>query len=1068
MQPPFVALDLETTGLNADRDEIIEIAAVRFADGRVLGEFSSLVRPIVDVPVRVTQLTGLGAADLRRAPAIGEVVVRLAEFAGTAPLVGHSVGQDLRFLRRQGFSTGGTAFDTFELASILVPESKRYTLGQLMTTLGLAEQVSGLPAHRALADAHAHRLLFEALFERACQLDPVSLAAINRLSVQLERSGVASLMAPLPPLESMSPATSPEASAVATSGSWPLAAVFRAAAKERAQRDAAALESPAARSAVVKSSVATVRSSAASAKSSAATAKSSTAIAQATALPAPARLTRPTPLVPQPDPVPLDLDALDRLLAPEGGLAGVLAGFEDRPCQRAMMRAVGEAFRWQGKLIVEAGTGTGKSLAYLLPAAAWAVAHGQPVVVATHTITLQEQLVQHDIPIVARLLGTDVKAAVLKGRANYLCRSRLEALLIRDDLDVDAVRAAAKFLVWQPITETGDRSELLLQPEEERAWRLVCAEGDACTPERCRYAAQGQCWVQRARARAEAAHIIVVNHALLMSDILVDNRLLPAHRSLLVDEAHQLEDVATGTLGFEASEHRIRDALAAFETSGGRGGVLARLDAAVAGAHLRENRRASLAESLAAMRSGVQQAGAGTRTLFARLADFMAENARKGIQNAEVRLTEATRSQPAWLEVEVAWDNLARHLNVILSEQGRVLAHLEAVADAINATAFPGEGAGTGGKAGSGGGPGKHKGRSGSGDRLEVGRHNGTADGDRRQDGQADGAAKPGQLLMADLIAAVREVSVLIEGMTSVISNPGANDITWAGRGGAEKLVLRRAPLFVGDILARQLFREKDTVVLTSATLRAGDSFEFIQRRLGLPEAETKVVDSPFDYASATLLMVPTDLPEPNQTGYQAALDRLLITLGQAMGGRTLVLYTSHTGLRESYHAIRGPLGGAGIAVIGQGMDGSRHSLLDALRDPANRTMLLGTRSFWEGIDVPGEALSCLVITRLPFDVPSDPIFAARAETFDEPFFEYSIPQAIMRFRQGFGRLIRQATDRGVVVVLDSRVRTKSYGSQFLDALPPCRRYLGPLDTLPDAARRFMGGEAVGAAERGS
>jgi DNA polymerase-3 subunit epsilon/ATP-dependent DNA helicase DinG len=197
-------------------------------------------------------------------------------------------------------------------------------------------------------------------------------------------------------------------------------------------------------------------------------------------------------------------------------------------------------------------------------------------------------------------------------------------------------------------------------------------------------------------------------------------------------------------------------------------------------------------------------------------------------------------------------------------------------------------------------------------------------------------------------------------------------------------------------------------------------------------------------------------MPEPSQPDYQSTLDQALMGLCAAVAGRTLVLYTSHSGLRSTYHRIRGPLGQLGVTVIGQGLDGSRHNLLEAFRDPDTRTVLLGTRSFWEGIDVPGPALSCLVITRLPFDVPTDPVFAARSETFDSPFFEYAVPQAVLRFRQGFGRLIRSGDDRGVVVVLDQRIRSKSYGRLFVDALPPVSRRIGPLHELAEVARRFV------------
>jgi len=290
----------------------------------------------------------------------------------------------------------------------------------------------------------------------------------------------------------------------------------------------------------------------------------------------------------------------------------------------------------------------------------------------------------------------------------------------------------------------------------------------------------------------------------------------------------------------------------------------------------------------------------------------------------------------------------------------------------------------------------------------------------------------------------------------------------WTHAEHGRTLALSLAPLAVADVLAERLFRDQEAVVLTSATLRAGGGFDFLRHRLGLPDAPGEAVDSPFDMERSVLVQVPTDMPAPDQDGYQESLDRTVAGLAAELGGRTLVLYTSHGGLRATYHNVRHPLGGQGIAVRGQGLDGDRHRLVADFRSGAAKTLLLGTRSFWEGIDVPGPALSCLVVARLPFDVPADPVFAARAETFDDPFRQYALPRAVLRFRQGFGRLIRGGADRGVFVVLDSRATQRGYGPVFLDALPPCRRLAAPLADLPRLARSFLEAEPAGSASPGA
>ena len=257
--------------------------------------------------------------------------------------------------------------------------------------------------------------------------------------------------------------------------------------------------------------------------------------------------------------------------------------------------------------------------------------------------------------------------------------------------------------------------------------------------------------------------------------------------------------------------------------------------------------------------------------------------------------------------------------------------------------------------------------------------------------------------------------------------------------------------------LTQNLFARLESVILTSATLRTAKEFHFIRERLALGDAAEFAVDSPFDYASSTLLYLATDIPEPAQPNYQKAVSKAITELCLATGGRTLVLFTSHSQLQATYYAITRPLEEANIVVYGQGLDGSRRQLLESFRTTP-RAVLLGTRSFWEGIDVVGPALSCLVIVRLPFSVPSDPIFAARSRTFDDPFGEYAVPEAVLRFRQGFGRLIRSYTDRGVVVVLDKRLLSKGYGSSFLDSLPDCTVCHGPLNELPARAVSWIDG----------
>jgi DNA polymerase-3 subunit epsilon/ATP-dependent DNA helicase DinG len=357
------------------------------------------------------------------------------------------------------------------------------------------------------------------------------------------------------------------------------------------------------------------------------------------------------------------------------------------------------------------------------------------------------------------------------------------------------------------------------------------------------------------------------------------------------------------------------------------------------------------------------------------------------------------RIQPAWSDVEMTWDNLSAQLT-------RVVADLERLCGGLT---------------------------------------------------ELDGFNVPDlEGLVQDCTGYLARLQEDREQMNACIAEPDRTQIYWANVSSDEQRVaLHAAPLHVGGLVEKHLFHAKESVILTSATLATDGNFDFIRGRLSAVEADELAVGSPFDFKGSTLVYLPTDIPEPNQPYYQKTVEDALAALCRATEGRTLVLFTSYSQLRVTSQAISRPLSEAGIAVYEQGAGVSRVQLLENFRT-VPRSVLLGTRSFWEGIDVVGPALSVLVIVRLPFAVPDDPIFAARSDTFENPFAEYAVPEAILRFRQGFGRLIRTKTDRGVVVILDKRVLTKSYGPMFLNSLPECTQVRSSLVKLPDAAKRWL------------
>ena len=942
----YVALDLETTGLDTESDEIIEIGAIRFDAGGALGSFETLVNPGRGIPATIQNLTGITDDAVRPAPAIRQVAQELEEFIGGSPMVGHNVaGFDARFLARAGVRVGESVYDTQWLAELLLPGLPEYGLAALCQQLGIPFEVR----HRALGDARAARMLFLALRERCAGLSPEVLGlAAQWLSLT----------------------------------AWAGRGFFR----EMAESGATAREPS----------------------------------APAPFGPAQDRPLRP--LVQKGKPAAVAEEEMLAVLRSAAGHPEVLPGFDRRAEQEAMVCAVTEALNEGRRLMIEAGTGIGKSLAYLIPAACHAVANGERVVVSTATINLQEQLLKKDIPAVEGLLrgkeeevgrwkeeegrggrwrpegapphsegdsarssdtsgrggGGEVsfRACQLKGRRNYLCLKRFDALRTSGVGSDEEALLATRILIWLSQTETGDRAELRLSQAEEGVWKRLSADGAACTSDNSPYVVEGSCFLQKARRTAEASHIVVVNHSLLLSDKAAGGHVLPPYSRLVVDEAHHLEEEATRQFGFASGERLLSEMLDRCE--GLPGQVQAGLrslrsalgpQSELTGVSTEEGRRAAAAR-------------AQVRECFHALAAFMQQHTIEGLDREQrLLINRGMRVQPDWPEIEIAWENLRLALN-------QVIAGLKQVQQSLNAP--------------------------GAAEMLNY------------------------ELLTAEVDSLLQETQETVNGLSAALEQDDPERIVWLECERSDgSLVVTSVPLAVDGLLQEKLYDGLSTLVLTGATLRAQGSFAYLQERLGLADAETLALGSPFDYRRAALVIVPRDMPEPEWPGYLESLCRAIADLVRAAQGRALVLFTSHASLRAAHRLVGELLREESIQVLGQGIDGSARQLVRALQSRPN-TVVLGTASFWEGVDIVGEALSLLVMARLPFNVPSDPVFAARAALYDDAFAEYALPQAVLRFKQGFGRLIRSKTDRGVLVVLDRRIASRKYGQAFLETLPDC------------------------------
>jgi DNA polymerase-3 subunit epsilon/ATP-dependent DNA helicase DinG len=691
--------------------------------------------------------------------------------------------------------------------------------------------------------------------------------------------------------------------------------------------------------------------------------------------------------MPADPPVPIEAARVAGLLEKEGWFATRFPQFEYRPQQVEMAYVVAEALNRGQHLMVEAGTGTGKSIAYLLPAIYFAVQNDERVVISTNTINLQDQLITKDIPDLRDLLDVDFRAVVLKGRSNYVCPRMVNALRRNRPTERDEMSLLAKLLVWLPETTSGERAEISLQTfGEEMAWSKLSANSEGCSAETCSMLAGG-CPLNVAREAAANAHLVVINHALLLSDIVTGNNILPDFRYLIVDEAHHLENATTNGLSFRVDQQAIERQL--MELTQSRGLLMELLGRCRA--TLPPNWLSPVESQLHQLQEAATTTGRGIDRFFSEILGFLQEHTigQNRQYSARVLITGGLRIQPAWEDVEIAWEAVSQRAHSMVESLKRLSSNLDDITHTFD--------------------------------------------------------LPDGEDLVMRTRALQRQLAETRQRVDELVFQPSEQIIYWAELpASGDRISLHAAPLHVGPLVQEHLFHQKNSVILTSATLQtsspasSGQSgFDYFRERLHAWEADELAVGSPFDYESSTLLYLPTDMPEPRQPGYQRLIESSLVSLAQVLGGRMLVLFTSYSQLRQTATTIRGQLADAGISVFQQGAGLSRQQILENFRD-SEAAVLLGTRSFWEGVDIPGPALSCVVIVRLPFDVPSDPIFAARQESFENPFYQYAVPEAVLRFRQGFGRLIRTQSDRGVVVCLDRRILTKAYGRFFIEALPGC------------------------------
>jgi ATP-dependent DNA helicase DinG len=656
---------------------------------------------------------------------------------------------------------------------------------------------------------------------------------------------------------------------------------------------------------------------------------------------------------------------MDEIFGRGGLISRAHPDYEYRPGQLEMAGAVLRAFEERRHLVVEAGTGTGKTLAYLVPAIAAATARGGRVVVSTGTKNLQEQLMEKDIPFLQRVLPKKFAAAYMKGRTNYACLQRLkraETSPVLDGLDdvdhFDLVRR------WARDSPTGDRAELVELPENLSFWRHVDARPETCLGQKC--PEYDPCFVTRMRQRAQDADIVIVNHHLFFADLALRGgeygQVIPDYSAVIFDEAHQIEDVAAEYFGAQVSSYQVEDLLRDLQA----------LPITNADANRELTKSAARVSRFADhFWLGFQQAGRGDEGRAPILPGTFASKNKQGD-------IEPTGLGQSYLSLDGA------------------LARMDATLDAV-----------------------------------------------REQPPEIE-----------NVVRRVRELRLNLE---FIVAGDDKRFVYWQERRGRGNF-LRASPIDVSTLLQDKLFDRVETVVLTSATLASAGSFRFVRERLGLDEEKTDELIAPeaYDYGRQAVLYLPPRMPDPRKPEFLDAAAEEIVGLLEVTRGRAFVLSTSNAGMRALYERVTPRVD---FPCFVQG-GASKSYLLERFRQMPG-AVLFATSSFWQGIDVRGEQLSCVIIDKLPFAVPTDPVVAARQRFIEDAggssFYEYSIPQAIITLKQGLGRLIRSATDRGVLSVLDPRLRTQAYGRQFLKSLPLCRA----TSDLSEVARVFEAEEVA-------
>lgn len=929
----YAVIDFETTG-NQPGDEIIQVGLVLVEEDRITDRFSSFIKPErAELTDFIKELTGITEAMLEDAPGLDEVMTKLIPFLKDAILVAHNAGFDLAFLQRALDQCGYSPFDGPVLDTI---DFLRMTFPGLSTLqLSMVSQSFELEhdqPHRADSDAEATALVWIQCLEK---LEMLPLITIQRLATLFDNG--------LHHLRDMA---------------WFFSEL-------RHRREVATAQDP--------HSHRYYRQFALN-------------VEDWTEEEAPRASDGP------PEELAADFDTFYAGLKQR--LEERFENYEHREAQEKMITEIVDAFENDRHLMIEAGTGTGKSLGYLIPSLYYGILHDHKVTVSTHTINLQEQIRQRDIPLLQDIFPVPFQAAVLKGRSHYLCLRKFEHKLNLADYEQtrDDVINAAQMTIWLSETEHGEDEEINFGNKGLDFWYSVASDADSCLNRACPWFRK--CFYHRAKHRANLADVVITNHSLLFTDVKAEHRLIPGYQHLVVDEAHHFEEVASRHLGQMVSYFGMANALQ-WLYKDARNGQLPMFQQ-----QLSQSGRESLQDAGSQLQDSFARI-LKIKELWDQLTDVLYQSylvRQEGFaQEAGQLVLRIKQDQPPrqWDTIEAIEDNLHVEVSQWLKGIDRLMSEVKEV--------------------------------------------------DETEEFQG---------LITDISGMVKEIARMKDTIRIFVKMKEEHTVYWLEASAfykSKSMVFQCVPVDVSSMLREAFFDKKDSVVLTSATLSVDRSFDYTSEQLGLQSSQAKgelvtsILPSPFNYRQNVLLCIPRDFPKVKggASGDTEFIEKLIDSLAEVATvtkGRMLVLFTSYRMLKEVHAALKPRLASQGIQVLGQGIDSGNRSKLTRWFQESPASVLLGTSSFWEGVDIPGEALSCLAIVRLPFQPPNHPIVEAKSEYIKKqnknPFMHYSVPQAVIRFKQGFGRLVRTSGDYGIVIVYDTRVIDTQYGKYFLYSLP--------------------------------